>query len=143
MKFGIFLFLFSFFFLPVSFASAEKVENLFRIEAIFRGNLGPFPDAVWRRDDDFLRFVSSVSPLSDTKYRPKKLVSIAGENISQAGRQSQIRADIKPSVLAMARDFSEHFGEPLVAISAFRSAKLQQLLWDLGKCDDGAFCARP
>lgn len=39
--------------------------------------------------------------------------------------------------------FFRDFGEPLIAISGFRSAEYQQRLWDLGRCDDGAFCAKP
>ena len=68
---------------------------------------------------------------------------MSGTYLNQAGRNSYIRAIAKPSMDAMAQEFSEYFGEPLVAISGFRSAEYQQRLWDLGRCDDGAFCAKP
>lgn len=102
-----------------------------------------FSDDIAKNDESILRFVSPDYPLSNISYRPSDLVSLSGANINEAGRVSQIRAIAKPSVLAMAKDFSEHFGEPLIAISAFRSAEYQQRLWDLGRCDDGAFCAKP
>lgn len=101
-----------------------------------------FPE-IWQDDASELRFVSQYSSLANRDYRPKDLVSLAGENINEAGRVSQVRAIAKPSILAMASDFREYFGEPLVAISAFRSAEYQQRLWDLGRCDDGTFCAKP
>ncbi len=102
-----------------------------------------FPDAVWGDDASILRFVSTSEPLTTREYKPDDLVSMSGTYLNQAGRNSYIRAIAKPSMDAMAYEFSEYFGEPLVAISGFRSAEYQQRLWDLGRCDDGVFCAKP
>lgn len=115
-------------FTPISFLTLKK--------PMFFAN-------IWQDDKSVLRYVWPNEPLSDRNYRPSDLVSLSGANINEAGRVSQIRAIAKPSVLLMAKDFSEHFWEPLVAISAFRSAEYQQRLWDLWRCNDGAFCAKP
>lgn len=102
-----------------------------------------FSPEIWEKDESFLRFVSTEEPLTNISYRPEKLVTLSGANLDQAGRNSFVRAEIKPSLEAIAKDFALHFNEPLIAISAFRSAEYQQRLWDLGRCDDGAFCAKP
>ena len=98
---------------------------------------------IWKNDDSFLRFVSVGIPLSERNYRPTNLNTLSGSNINQAWRNSYIREDVKPFLLSLAKDFQTHFKEPIVAISAFRSADYQQRLWDLGRCDSGAFCAKP
>lgn len=100
-------------------------------------------EKIWRDDASILRFVNPENPLSDRKYRPSDLIAMSGANLNEAGRVSQIRAIVKPSVLELAADFKKEFGEDLVAISVFRSAEYQQRLWDLGRCEDGAFCAKP
>lgn len=71
------------------------------------------------------------------------MVSIQGDFINQAGRSSRTRADVKPHLDALAAHFYKDFQEPIVIISGFRSAAYQQRIWDLGRCDDGAFCAPP
>lgn len=71
------------------------------------------------------------------------MVTLSGANIDQAGRVSTVRAIAKPALEDLAKAFSDHFNEPLVAISAYRSTEYQQRLWDLGRCNDGAFCAKP
>lgn len=101
------------------------------------------PAHTWKDDASILRFVSTSTPLSDRSYRPQGLVSLSGAHIDQAGRSSLIRSDIKPHLDALAAEFYQEFHEPLIAISAFRSAEYQQRLWDLGRCDNGAFCAKP
>ena len=80
-----------------------------------------FPDAVWGDDASILRFVSTSEPLTTREYKPDDLVSMSGAYLNQAGRNSYIRTIAKPSMDAMAQEFSEHFGEPLVVISGFRS----------------------
>ena len=102
-----------------------------------------FSPEIWENDDSFLRFVSTEEPLTHISYKPENLVTLSGAHINQAWRNSFVRAEIKPSLEAIAKDFSLHFNEPLIAISAFRSAEYQQRLWDLGRCNDGAFCAKP
>lgn len=98
---------------------------------------------IWENDENILRFVNPENPLTNINYRPKDLVSIEWKYINQAGRSSQIRQIAKESLDELSKNFYENFGEPLVAISGFRSAEYQQRLWDLGRCDDGAFCAKP
>lgn len=98
---------------------------------------------IWKDDDSILRYVGPDFSLSDRNYRPSDLVAMSGANINEAGRVSQIRAIAKPSILAIAKDFQKDFSEPLIAISAFRSAEYQQRLWDLGRCEGGAFCSKP
>ena len=99
-----------------------NVENL--SEQIQRGNFVPvallsmkqpiFSDAVWWNDTSILRFVSTSEPLTTREYKPDDLVSMSGTYLNQAGRNSYIRAIAKPSMDAMAYEFSEYFGEPLV-----------------------------
>lgn len=146
----IFLCFLSFFLVPLVYSS-ENFDSLFHQMQI--GNFVPTslfslkqyipPAKIWLDDASIERFVSVEIPLTQKNYRPKKLISIAWENINQAWRNSLIRADIKPHIDELAKHFHKDFGEPLVAISVFRSAETQQLLWDLGKCNDGAFCAKP
>lgn len=103
----------------------------------------PFLLPAFTRDDSILRYVSSDKPLADTSYRPKNLESLSGTHIDEAGRSSLIRADIKKNLAELADAFYEEFHQPLIAVSGFRSAEYQQRLWDLGKCEWGAFCAIP
>lgn len=102
-----------------------------------------YPSEIWDDDTSLYRFVSVDEPLTDSMYKPEKLVSLSGANIDQAGRVSSVSSVVKPSLEALSADFAKHFNEPLVAISAYRSVEYQQRLWDLGRCNDGAFCAKP
>lgn len=86
---------------------------------------------IWQNDASLKRFVSTTEPLSSIQFAPKELVSMSGTYINQAGRSSQIRADVKPHLDELGKAFSEYFHEPLVAISGYRSAEYQQRLWDL------------
>lgn len=95
-------------------------------------------------DANFLRFVDPYHALNDINYRPDDLVPLANIwQINQAGRSSLYRDSITEELTALAEAFRKEFGENLVAISAFRSAEYQQRLWDLGRCNSGAFCSKP
>lgn len=97
----------------------------------------------WKDDASIWRFVSVGHAFTTPSYTPAPMVSLSGANISQAWRNTNIRADVKPSLLDMARDFSSEFHEPLIIISGYRSSEYQQWMWDLGKCIGWAFCAKP
>ncbi|PID83813.1 hypothetical protein CSB09_04170 [Candidatus Gracilibacteria bacterium] len=103
---------------------------------------GFFDGIRFQDDSDITRFVNPHYPLHDKEYKPKT-VSISGAYINQAGRDSQIRSSIQPALNALAKDFYNSFGKKIVIVSAFRSFEYQQWLWDLGRCDEGAFCALP
>ena len=95
-------------------------------------------------DTSFLRYVSPDHPLESIDYRPSDLVPLSQiPEINQAGRSSLYRDAITQPLQSLARAFHQEFSEPLIVVSAFRSAEYQQRLWDLGRCNDGHFCSKP
>lgn len=95
------------------------------------------------KDTQIDTFVSKSISLSDKNYEPTDLVSVGGVNeIGEAGRVNKIRKVARESLWNMARDFHITFWEPLIVISAYRSAAYQKRMWDLGKCTD-SLCAPP
>ncbi len=88
-------------------------------------------------------FVSKTISLTDPNYEPTDLVSVGGiPEIGEAGRVNKIRKVARDSLWMMARDFDLTFWQPMIVISAYRSAAYQQRMWDLGKCTD-SLCAPP
>lgn len=108
----------------------SKIDNIIRKEKF-----------VWD-DTSIFRFVTKSIPLTDRGYEPDDLVSISGASIDQAGRYSTLRREARDALMHMAKDFEKEFGNPLVVVSGYRSAKYQQRLWDLGRCTD-TLCAPP
>ncbi len=133
-----FLFFVIFFFPKISLAEKNAQFSPQQIWSM-RG----FYDGISKQsDEDFKKFVNPTYPLNYKKYKPQ-LVSVSGSLIDQAGRHSRIRSDIKPYLDALAKDFYEKFETKIVVVSAFRDYEYQKRLWDLGRCDDGPFCALP
>lgn len=150
----IFLIIFSFFcILQTVYAQSEIIEKTAIWKDMVQWRFVPLsfltlkkpirPPEIFANDSSIFRFVSVNEPLSSKNYAPETLVTLSGANISQAGRVSMISAVAKPALEAVAKEFSEYFQEPLVGISAFRDVEYQQKLWDLWRCDSGAFCAKP
>lgn len=102
-----------------------------------------FDPRIYRDDESLLRFVDNNISLSKVDYKPNDLVSMEWKYLNQAGRNSYIRKEARESLEELSKKFFEKFNEPLIAISGYRSAQYQQRLWDLWRCNDGAFCAKP
>jgi D-alanyl-D-alanine carboxypeptidase len=91
-------------------------------------------------DNSITKFVNSSVPFNDKAYVPENLVTFKGEYISSNKPNPKLRAEMIPSLQAMAREFHKEFWIKFQVNSAYRSYLYQKGIKDRG-CPDN-ICAK-